>query len=68
MNFTFAPQNVDGEPVDGEGHAHLYVDDVKVARVYGEWFHLDSLPEDAQQVYVSLYANNHQPLTWTANP
>ena len=63
MNFTFAPQNVDGAPADGEGHAHLYVDDEKVARIYGEWFHLSSLPEDARQVYVSLYANNHQSLT-----
>ncbi len=68
MNFTFAPQNVDGEPADGEGHAHLYVDDEKVARIYGEWYHLDSLPEDAQQVYVSLYANNHQPLVVDGEP
>ena len=68
MNFTFAPQNVDGAPVEGEGHAHLYVDDEKVARIYGEWFHLSSLPEDAQQVVVSLYANNHQSLTMDGVP
>jgi hypothetical protein len=62
LNFTFAPQHVGMEPVAGEGHAHLYIDDVKVARVYGEWYHLESLPEDAQMISVSLYANNHQPL------
>ena len=62
LNFTFTPQHVGMEPVAGEGHAHLYVDDVKVARIYGEWYHLESLPDDAQMISVSLYANNHQPL------
>lgn len=68
MNFTFAPQNVGGDPVDGEGHAHLYVDDEKIARIYGEWYHLESLPEGAQRIYVSLYANNHQPLAVDGDP
>lgn len=63
LNFIFAPHNVDQEPVMGEGHAHLYIDGVKISRIYGEWYHLDSLPDDAEMVSVSLYANNHQPLT-----
>jgi hypothetical protein len=62
LNFTFAPQHVGMEPMAGEGHAHLYIDGEKVARIYGEWYHLASLPEDAQMISVSLYANNHQPL------
>ena len=62
MNFMFAPHHVDMDPIEGEGHAHLYVDDVKVARLYGEWYHLESIPDDAQMVSVVLYANNHQPL------
>jgi uncharacterized surface protein with fasciclin (FAS1) repeats len=63
LNFTFAPQHVDMEPMAGEGHAHLYIDGVKVARIYGEWYHLESLPDDAKMISVDLYANNHQPLT-----
>lgn len=62
LNFTFAPQKIDQAPTDGEGHAHLYVDGVKIARIYGEWYHLASLPEDAQEISVTLYANNHQAL------
>ncbi|MCB0132754.1 MAG: hypothetical protein KDD78_17950, partial [Caldilineaceae bacterium] len=62
MNFVFAPHHVGMTPMDGEGHAHLYIDDVKIARVYGEWYHLDSLPDDAEMISVALYANNHQPL------
>ncbi|MBV7329994.1 hypothetical protein KFU94_17470 [Chloroflexi bacterium TSY] len=62
LNFTFAPQRVGIDPISGEGHAHLYIDGEKVARVYGEWYHLSSLPEEAQTISVGLYANNHQPL------
>jgi uncharacterized surface protein with fasciclin (FAS1) repeats len=62
LNFTFAPQHVDMEPMAGEGHAHLYIDGVKVARIYGEWYHLESLPDDAQMISVDLYATNHRPL------
>jgi len=59
-NFAFTPQNIDMAPVVGEGHAHLYVDGVKLARIYGEWHHLPTLPPDAEALTVSLYANNHQ--------
>ena len=59
-NFTFTPQNIDKAPVIGEGHAHLYVDGVKIARLYGEWHHVPTLPPDAKILTVSLYANNHQ--------
>ena len=59
-NFTFTPRNIDMAPVAGEGHAHLYVDGVKLARLYGEWHHLPTLPPDAEALTVSLYANNHQ--------
>ncbi|MDJ0958117.1 MAG: hypothetical protein QNI91_14715, partial [Arenicellales bacterium] len=41
--FRFTPENVNKEHVSGEGHAHLYVDGVKKARLYGEWFHLGDL-------------------------
>ncbi len=62
-NFIFTPQNVDGDPIPGEGHAHLYIDDVKIARIYGEWHHLESLPEGAETLTVALYANDHSAFT-----
>lgn len=62
-NFIFTPQNVDGDPIAGEGHAHLYIDDVKIARIYGEWHHLESLPDGAETLTVALYANDHSAFT-----
>lgn len=58
-NFVFTPELIDQAPVAGEGHAHLYIDGVKIARLYGEWYHLPSLPDAAEVVSVTLYANDH---------
>ena len=41
--FTFAPESVNGPHVDGEGHAHVYVDGVKINRIYGPYYHLVGL-------------------------
>jgi hypothetical protein len=58
-DFRWAPENASTPAVMGEGHAHLYVDDHKVARVYGEWYFLDALGEGEHDVRVTLNANNH---------
>ncbi len=67
-NFTFTPQLVDQAPIAGEGHAHLYIDGVKIARLYGEWFHLPALPEAAQVLSVTLYANDHSAFAVDGQP
>lgn len=59
-NFRFSPENVGGEHVDGEGHAHLYVNGKKIARLYGENFHIASLASGSNVVQVSLNTNDHQ--------
>ena len=58
-NFTFAPNNVNGQNATGEGHAHLYVDGEKVARVYGEYFHYDENFDGSKTFKVTLNANDH---------
>ena len=58
-NFTFVPATVDAEDQLGEGHAHLYVNDVKMARLYGPHFHIPDLPVGENTLRVTLNANNH---------
>lgn len=60
-NFRWAPEAVNEEPVQGEGHAHLFVNGRKVARLYGEWFHLSAseLQEGENEIEVTLNANDH---------
>jgi hypothetical protein len=61
-NFRFAPENASTDNVWGEGHAHLYIDDVKVGRVYTEWYHIDGLEIGDHTVRVTLNTNNHMDL------
>ena len=62
-NFTFAPQSAGRAHVPGEGHAHLYLDGEKRARIYGRWFHLPDLGPGSHEVEVTLNANDHGVLT-----
>lgn len=59
--FAFAPEHASGEHVPGEGHGHLYVDGQKVARLYGEAFHLEGLEAGTREIRVALYGNDHLP-------
>lgn len=58
-NFTFAPERVNQDNVDGEGHAHIYVDGEKVTRVYSEWYYLGDLGEGEYEISVDLNTNQH---------
>ena len=60
-NFAFAPQSVNGPHRAGEGHAHVYADGRKLARIYGPWVHFDDLKPGAT-LRVTLNANTHEEL------
>lgn len=66
-NFVFAPHKSGSEDLIGEGHAHLFVNGKKVARVYGEWYHL-SLPSGKVKVKVTLNSNTHMDYTYQGKP
>ncbi len=57
--FRFRPDAVGSTTIEGEGHAHMYLDGQKIARVYGEWYHLPNI-EGEHEVRVTLNTNDHQ--------
>ena len=61
-NFRFAPEHASTAHVDGEGHAHVYINGVKLGRYYGPWLHLADLPAGTVEVTVSLNSNDHKML------
>ena len=61
-NFTFDAASAGRENIEGHGHAHVYVNGVKLGRVYGDWYHIGKLPLGRNDVSVSLYANDHSGL------
>jgi len=67
-NFRFAPEAAGLAHKDGEGHAHLHVNGTKIARLYGDWFHLTDLPAGAVEVEVGLYSNDHSRLSVKGEP
>tara|TARA_R100000541_G_scaffold7076_2_gene14715 strand:+ start:1315 stop:1827 length:513 start_codon:yes stop_codon:yes gene_type:complete len=67
VHFKFTPAAINHAPKENEGHAHIYVNGVKIARVYSNWYHLSgtSLVPGENEVRVTLNANDHS--AWSVN-
>lgn len=60
-HFTFAPLHADKEHVDNEGHAHIYVDEVKIGRLYAPWSYLPAIEEKGEHtIRIELSTNDHR--------
>lgn len=59
QNFEFTPDQAGQNGVPNTGHAHLYIDGVKVARLYGVHHHMPDLPAGQYEVVVTLSSNDH---------
>ena len=60
-NFRFTPHNVGGPAIPNEGHAHLYINGEKAARLYSPWHHIPAklLREGLNRLEVEFSANDH---------
>jgi hypothetical protein len=67
-NFTFNPAQVNQSSKTTEGHAHLLLNDRKVARIYGTWNHIPKLPQGKNVLKVVLLTNQHETLTANGQP
>jgi hypothetical protein len=67
-NFIFSPEQASLAHVPGQGHAHVYANGVKLGRLYGNWMHLDALPNGEVEIEVTLNSNDHHPLTVDGMP
>ncbi|MBT0779955.1 MULTISPECIES: hypothetical protein [Paracoccus] len=65
--FCFAPEHAGLADRRGEGHAHLYLNGAKIARLYGPAHHLDMLAA-GDRLRVELNSNDHRPLTVAGRP
>ena len=67
-NFVFAPTLANGPHRPGTGHAHVYVDGVKLARVYAPWFHLPALGPGEHRIRFVLNTNDHREYAHQGQP
>lgn len=58
-NFTITPEDASTDPVDGEGHLHLYIDGEKITRLYGTDWHIAELSEGTHTIEVEVSHNDH---------
>ena len=58
--FEFAPELANTDHVLGKGHAHLYINNTKVSRLYGPWFYIPKMPQGEYVLHVTLNTNDHK--------
>jgi hypothetical protein len=71
--LEFSADAADGAHVPGQGHGHLYLNGLKLQRVYAKELRIGALPPGRYELTLSLNANDHRayavdgtPLTATA--
>lgn len=69
-NFTLAPEQVGRKNKPNTGHLYLYVNDIKIARIYSNWIHIPGRYFSLKENYikVTLNANMHDEFTIDGNP
>ncbi|MEB3343233.1 hypothetical protein [Okeania sp.] len=61
-NFKFVPEAVNQNSNYYEGHAHLYINDEKITRIYGNWYYIKNLEPGKNKIAVTLNTNKHEDL------
>ncbi len=59
-NFKFTPAQVNTAHIPGQGHAHIYVNGEKFARLYAPDFHMPVLGAPIETIRITLNANGHE--------
>lgn len=60
-NFTFTRVADDAPHVAGEGHGHIYLNGLKLGRLYDTTYTLGALPTGRYELAVGLNTNTHKP-------
>ena len=59
FSFVLAPD--DAQHIPNEGHAHVYLNGLKLGRLYNSKFTLGAIPADEYELRVALNSNDHRP-------
>ncbi len=66
--IVLSGEHASQDPVDGEGHLHIYVNGQKLGRLYGGATHIGALPEGDVEITVAAYSNDHRPYVVDGQP
>ncbi|MBO9408193.1 copper chaperone PCu(A)C [Shimia sp. R9_1] len=60
QDFEFTPHLVDGPHVPGTGHGHIYLNGMKLGRLYEPSITIGALPPGEHDIRVTLSTNDHR--------
>jgi hypothetical protein len=60
-NFSFVLAPDDAQHIPNEGHAHVYLNGLKLGRLYNSTFTLGEVPANEYELRVTLNSNDHRP-------
>ena len=69
-NFILTPMDVGKKNKSNSGHIHLYVNDIKIGRVYSNWFHIPGRYVNLKEniIRITLNSNLHESFAINGNP
>ena len=69
-NFILTPMDVGKKNKSNSGHIHLYVNDIKIGRVYSNWFHIPGRYFNLKEniIRITLNSNLHDSFVINGNP
>ena len=69
-NFILTPMDVGKKNKSNSGHIHLYVNDIKIGRVYSNWFHIPGRYFNLKEniIKITLNSNLHDSFVIDGNP
>jgi len=69
-NFVLKPEDAGQKNQPNSGHMHLYVNDIKISRVYSNWFHIPGRYFNLEEnvIRITLNSNLHDSFTINGNP
>tara|TARA_B100001113_G_scaffold255714_1_gene210990 strand:- start:705 stop:1100 length:396 start_codon:yes stop_codon:yes gene_type:complete len=69
-NFILTPMDVGKKNKSNSGHIHLYVNDIKIGRVYSNWFHIPGRYFNLKEniIRITLNSNLHESFAINGNP
>jgi copper(I)-binding protein len=67
-NFTFSRADDDAAHVPNEGHAHVYLNGLKLGRLYSNTYQIGALSPGNYTLSVALNSNDHRPYVSDSGP
>lgn len=70
QNFKLSPDNIEIKNENNSGYLQLFINDIKISRIYSSWFHAPErfFNQKENSIKVKLFTNLHDELTIDNQP